>query len=68
MINALQSIWNFDRNSVHDSERRCRPSWALLKCFVPISVDRVHGRRQNFFQGGQRRNFAYNFQAADNAR
>jgi len=38
--------------------------------FMTQELDRnqcTHGRTRNFFQGGQRRNFAYPFQVADNA-
>jgi len=38
MINALQSIWNLDRNSLHVSVRQCAPPFDLSFTFVFLSV------------------------------
>jgi len=38
MINALQSIWNLDRNSLHASERQWTPPFDLSFTFFLYSV------------------------------
>jgi len=47
-------------------------TWWRQTCFLPQAPSNlitllIHGRPQKFFQGWQRRNFAYPFQVADDA-